>query len=86
MADKPRWSPDGKLVYYILRHGSFFNLWAVRFDGVQGKTIGVPFQITRFDSPRRQMAGLEIGVSPKRLILTMMEQTGNIWMLDNVDR
>jgi hypothetical protein len=89
-ADKPRWSPDGKLLYFILQRGSFFNLWALHFDGVQGKAIGAPFQITRFDSLRRQLSPLngeaEIGVSPKRLILTMMEQTGNIWMLDNVDR
>ena len=89
-ADKPRWSPDGKLLYFIRQRGSFFNLWALHFDGVQGKAIGAPFQITRFDSLRRQLSPLigqaEIGVSPKRLILTMMEQTGNIWMLDNVDR
>ena len=28
----------------------------------------------------------DIGVSAHRLVLTMTEQTGNIWMLDNVDR
>ena len=54
-ADKPRWSPDGKLVYFLLQRGSFFNLWAVHFDGGQGKAIGAPFQITRFDSLRRQI-------------------------------
>ena len=31
-ADKPRWSPDGKLLYFIRRESSFFNVWAVRFD------------------------------------------------------
>jgi hypothetical protein len=28
----------------------------------------------------------DIGVSARRLVLTMMEQTGSLWMLDNVDR
>ena len=29
------------------------------------------------------MAPAEIGVSAHRLVLTVMEQTGNIWMLDD---
>jgi Tol biopolymer transport system component len=89
-ADKLRWSPDGNMVYFVLRQTSFFNLWAVRFDGTQGKAIGAPFQVTRFDSSRRQISPAygpaEIGVSANRLILTIMEQTGSIWILDNVDR
>ncbi len=89
-ADKPRWSPDGKLVYFVRYRNSFFNLWAVRFDGAAGKPAGEPFQITRFESPTRQiptdLPNAEIGVSPKGLILTIMERTGNIWVLDNVDR
>lgn len=89
-ADKVRWSPDGTLIYFVLRQNSFFNLWAVRFDSTQGKAIGAPFQVTRFDSSRRQISPTygpaEVGVSAKRLILTIMEQTGSIWMLGNVDR
>jgi len=77
-------------VYFVRYRGSFFNLWAVRFDGAQGKPVGEPYQITRFDSPRRQIStdfpAAEVSVSPKRLILTIMEKTGNIWVLDNVDR
>jgi eukaryotic-like serine/threonine-protein kinase len=88
-ADKPRWSPDGKLVYFV-QADSFFNVWAVRFDGAAGTPIGAAFQVTRYDSPRHQLSprfgAAEIGVSPGRLIVTIMEQTGNIWMLDNVDK
>jgi Tol biopolymer transport system component len=89
-ADKPRWSPDGKLVYFIRYRSSFFNLWAVQFDGTAGKPVGEPFQITWFQTPTRQistdLANAEIGVSPNRLILTILEQVGNIWVLDNVDQ
>jgi serine/threonine protein kinase/Tol biopolymer transport system component len=89
-ADKPRWSPDGKLIYFIRRHDSFFNLWAVPFDDVRGRAAAAPFQVTHFDSARREISpsygAAEIGVSEKRLILTIMEQTGNVWVLDNVDR
>jgi hypothetical protein len=50
--------------------------------------VGAPFQITRFDSPRREISpGIgrgDMSVSAKRLMLTIMEQTGGIWMLDNM--
>ena len=55
-ADKPRWSPDGNLLYFIRRQASFFNVWAVRFDAKTGKAIGAPFQVTHFDSPGFQFS------------------------------
>lgn len=89
-ADKPRWSPDGKLLYFILRQASFFNVWAIRFDTATGKSIGAAFQVTHFESPGRQLSpritNSELSVSSTRLILPIMETSGNIWMLDNVDR
>ena len=86
-ADKPRWSRDGKLIYFV-QADSFFNVWAVRFDGAAGTPAGVPFLVTRYDSPRHQLSprfgAAEIGVSVHRLMLTIAEQTGNIWTLDSV--
>jgi hypothetical protein len=79
---------NGKLIYFVQAE-PFFNVWAVRFDGASGKSVGAPFQVTRYDSPRHQLTprfgAAEIGVSAERLIVTIMEQTGNIWMLDGLD-
>jgi Tol biopolymer transport system component/DNA-binding winged helix-turn-helix (wHTH) protein len=89
-ADKPRWSPDGKLLYFVLRTGLFFNLWAVRFNSSSGSAAGAPFQVTHLGTPEFQISPIlgsaEIGVSAHRLTLSMMERTGNIWIADNVDR
>jgi Tol biopolymer transport system component len=89
-ADKPRWSPDGKLLYFIGRRTSFFNVWAVRFDPETGKAIGAPFQVTDFNSPGFQfstrLAYGDLSVSSTQLIVPIMETSGNIWMLDNIDR
>jgi Tol biopolymer transport system component/DNA-binding winged helix-turn-helix (wHTH) protein len=89
-ADKPRWSPDGKLLYFITRKDGFWNLWAVRFDAAQGKPVGAPFQVTHFGNPERELSphiqSSEVGISAKRLVLTMMERTGSIWTVDTVDR
>ena len=62
----------------------------MQFDSAAGRPIGAPFQVTRFDSTRFQISpevgAAEVGVSAHRLILTIMEQSSNIWMVDNVDR
>jgi hypothetical protein len=90
-ADKPRWSPDGKLVYFWLRQGSLYNVWALQFDDVRGTSVGAPFQVTHFDGPARQIYGRRLGLtdpslSRTRLLLPMRDTTGSIWMLDNVDK
>jgi serine/threonine protein kinase/Tol biopolymer transport system component len=90
-ADKPRWAPDGRTLYFLSRHQtSFYNLWGIRFDPDRGKPVGEPFMVTRFDSPGLVISPLigdsEIGISARRAMLTMTTVSGNIWMLDNVDR
>jgi len=90
-ADKARWAPDGKALYFISNQGSsFFNLWGVRFDPDRGKPIGAPFVITTFDSPglviSPDLGSSEIGISARRAVLTMATVTGGIWMLENVDQ
>ncbi len=88
--DKTRWAPDGKTIYFISSRGGFLNVWGVRFDSDQGKTVGKPFQVTTFESPGQmvypQLARLEISLSEDRLVLPIMGVSGNIWMLQNVDQ
>ena len=90
-ADKPRWAPDAKTLYFISnQNSSFFNLWGVRFDPDRGRTIGAPFAITTFDSPglviTPDVTSAEIGISARRAVLQMTTVTGSIWMLENVDQ
>ncbi len=89
--DKPRWSADGKRLYFLSsKGGSFLNLWGVAFDPDRGVPVGQPYQLSDFDSPSfmvspRLTTG-ELGVSSTRVLLTMRSATGAVWMLDNVDR
>ncbi len=40
-SDKPRWSPDGKTIYYLSnRITGFFNVWGIRFDPAGGEAGG----------------------------------------------
>jgi Tol biopolymer transport system component/DNA-binding winged helix-turn-helix (wHTH) protein len=88
--DKPRWSPDGRTIYFVSAPGGFFNVWGIRFDPAAGKSVGQPFQVTKFDSPRLQILGsitaVELSLAQDKLALTMTEESGNIWVLDNVDQ
>jgi len=63
---------------------------ASSIDSAQGKAVGAPFQVTQYDGPRHSLSTIvraaDIGISPHRLVLPITEETGDIWMLDNVDR
>ena len=51
VADKPRWSPDGRMLYFTRKIGLFWNLWGRHFDPASGQPTGPPFQITH-STPR----------------------------------
>ena len=88
--DKSRWSPDGKTIYFLSERKGFFNLWGAHFDPVKGKLQGDPFQVTSFESPTlmipKDIPPVDISLTNRRLALPLAQTSGNIWILDNVDR
>jgi Tol biopolymer transport system component len=90
-ADKPRWSPDGRIIYFLWSQGSFFNVWGIHFNPQTGRPVGNPFRVTSLNSPDLMISYLgidsvEISVSRKSLVTTIGQVSGGIWVLDNVDR
>ncbi|MEO7270467.1 MAG: winged helix-turn-helix domain-containing protein [Vicinamibacterales bacterium] len=89
--DKPRWSSDGRLLYYLSTRGAFLNIWARRFEPLAGAPVGEPFRVTSFASGRRMISPdrinrMEIDVASDRLTLPVTESSSQIWVLDGVDR
>jgi Tol biopolymer transport system component/DNA-binding winged helix-turn-helix (wHTH) protein len=87
--DKPRWSPDGRALYFLSNRTGFWNLWGRRFDPDAGRPVGGPFQVSQFDTSAqmiRNLANLQIAITGDRLILPITQSSGVIWVLDNVDR
>ena len=88
--DHPRWSADGKLLYFLSNRSGFFNLWSRRFDLVTGQPVGEPFQVTSFNLPSRaiplRLRQLGISVAGDRLIVPVSEVASRIWILDDLDR
>jgi serine/threonine protein kinase/Tol biopolymer transport system component len=89
--DKPKWAPNGKALYFLSRQhtNDLFDLWGVRFDPDRG-VPGTPFRVTHFDSPSqmisRDIGNSDIGIAERVAVLTIEKVTGNIWLLDNVDK
>jgi hypothetical protein len=62
-------------------------VWGIRFDAVKGKPVGDPFQVTSFESPSLMVPDIppvELSLTQEKLVLTIAEVSGSIWILDNV--
>ncbi len=84
--DKPRWSPDGNLLYLISEHEGFRCLWAQRLDHSTKRPVGPPISLMHFHSARLSTANigygqLEIGVAADKIVFNLGELTGNIWTM-----
>jgi DNA-binding winged helix-turn-helix (wHTH) protein/Tol biopolymer transport system component len=87
--DKPRWSPDGRTLYFLSQGGEgSFNVWGVHIDPERGMQNGPPFQVTHLGSPRWRidpdMLRAELGVAEGLLVLPMQSVQGSIWLLSGV--
>ena len=88
--DKPRWSPDGRTIYFISSRDGWLNVWGRRFDRTAGRPETESFQVTSFAGQERVLASqlnrLEFGVTDDRLFLPLTDTLSNIWILDPIDR
>ena len=88
--DKPRWSADGKAIYFLSDRDGFFNIWAMSFDNTKGGRVGSPERVTRFDSPSvmipKTIGLVELSLSKEALIINLEESSGAIWLLSGVGK
>jgi hypothetical protein len=88
--DKPRWSPDGRRLYFVSNRTGFFNVWGIDFDPASGRPGGEPFRVTNFESHVQMIlpdvVSMEMALAADRIILPIMEVSGGIWILENVGR
>jgi Tol biopolymer transport system component/DNA-binding winged helix-turn-helix (wHTH) protein len=88
--DKPRWSRDGRTIYFASNWGGFINIWGRHFDPLTGTVAGEPFRVTAFETPRQMifpyMQPLQVVFTRERLILPVTESYGSIWLLKNLDQ
>jgi len=82
--DKPRFSPDGKLIYFTQDGGGRRGIRAVRFDPRTGETVADSFAVFDAAEPRLTLFGvnprsLEISIAKDKLVMLLAERASNLW-------
>lgn len=89
--DRPRWSPDGTLMYYYSKRDGYGCIWKQALDRNTKRPIGAPSAVHHFHSSRlslmhMQLNGIGISVALDKLIFNLVEITGNVWMMQGSQR
>jgi eukaryotic-like serine/threonine-protein kinase len=83
---RPRWSPDGNLLYFMSMRDGFDCLWAQRLDPATKRPTGQPFAIYHMHGVRNSIAEVPplysaIAVGEGRVAMPLADTKGNIWLL-----
>jgi Tol biopolymer transport system component/DNA-binding winged helix-turn-helix (wHTH) protein len=86
LSDKPSWSPDGNVLYFISHRDGFRCVWAQRLQPTTKRPLGDPIAIYHFHNRRLSPMNvgwglLELDVAKDKIVLDLGELTGNIWTI-----
>jgi serine/threonine protein kinase/Tol biopolymer transport system component len=82
----PVWSPDGGLLYLISDRDGFRCFWAQPLDPATKRPKGPAFAVQHFHTARRslstmdEIAAIGLSVASDKLVFSMQENAGNIWL------
>jgi Tol biopolymer transport system component len=80
----PWWSPDGNLLYFVSERDGFVCFYARRLDPATKHPLAEVFNVYHFHGARRSVGAQAGYFGPSlisgRLVFSMTETTGNIWM------
>jgi Tol biopolymer transport system component len=82
------WSPDGNLLYASSDRDGHSCIWAQRLHPVTKRPVGAPFAVFHSHNARPSLATPEfwLSVAGDRMVFSMGERTGNIWMAEWKER
>ena len=85
--DKPRWGPNGNILYFLSNRERNLGIWMQRLDPSTKKPLGEPEPLRQFPFIRQSletmdMLSLELAVGRDRLVLPVGELTGSIWLME----
>jgi len=83
----PQWSPAGDVVYYQSNRDGYTCVWAQRLTRNTIKAVGAPIAIHHAHGARLSISALGpngrgLAASRDRVVFTMSEATGSIWLAD----
>ncbi len=86
--DKPRWSPDSRSMYFVSERDGFRCIWRQPLHPVTGRPLGDAVAMIHFHQSRLSLRNVDMGplafqVGPDKLVFSLGELTGNLWMLSD---
>jgi eukaryotic-like serine/threonine-protein kinase len=81
----PRWSPDGRLLYYLSDRDDFNCVWAIPLEHRTKRPAGEPFAVLHAHRSDRKLTlpakrGFSLAVSRNRLVLNAGELAGEVYI------
>jgi eukaryotic-like serine/threonine-protein kinase len=81
--DPGAWSPDGNLLYAFSDRDGHSCIWAQRLHPDTKQPVGSPFGVYHFHNARVSVASEhELSIAGNKMIFSMDEHTGNIWLAE----
>ncbi len=85
--DKPRWSPNGNLIYMTSDRDGFTCLWAQPLDPETKHPNGPAIAIKHFHQFQNSLGAVqvnmrEIGLARDKIVMPLAELSGNIWLME----
>jgi Tol biopolymer transport system component len=82
--DKPRFSPDGKLIYFMQDSEENRGIRAIRFDARTGETLGGSFKVFDAGEPGLTLWGVSpgsqgLGIGKDKMVMLLRESRCNLW-------
>ena len=82
-----RWSPNGNFLYFVSDREGSRGIWVQRVEASSKKPLGEPRLVRHFEETRLSLSGvspgsLRINVAQDKIVFTLREMTGDVWLLD----
>jgi serine/threonine protein kinase len=82
----PKWSRDGKMLYFTSNRDGSTCLWAVRLNPATKKPIGEPFPVRHFHtSPGHYVLYPVFSLGPDRIVISLEQVQSDLWMMQLPD-
>jgi eukaryotic-like serine/threonine-protein kinase len=83
-SDRPRWSGDGKMIYYLSNRDGYYCIWRQQFDPVRGKVKGAAVGVAHYHNPRIspdrvRRSSFGMAVSGDSVFLNLGEVRDSVW-------
>jgi Tol biopolymer transport system component len=84
-SDRPRWSGDGRTIFYVSTRDGFSCLWGQPFDPEAGEISGLPFAVMHYHNRRDSIdvvapRSFNLSVAGDSIYFNLGESSSSIWI------